>query len=297
MRLTILHFNDLHGRLEQMPRLYRLMKRERAEAARAGRKVLVLDGGDSADPEVWACAVTRGRANYSLLEAMGVEATVLGNQEAIHWGRAALAKLVAAVHFPVLAANLVDEDDPDQPAVAGLRRSAVVDLDGFRLGLAGVTQEYPGRYERFGYTAREPAKALRRAVDELRAAGAKQIVLLSHLGVRLRPEDKLTGSGPDDLSDDRVAQAFPDIGVIVGGHSHTALEAPLVIGRTVIAQAGEQGQYLGRLDVDLDDETGTVTGHAGWLVPCGAEVPSDPTIVGTLELVREEAERVKRREA
>ena len=96
MRLTILHFNDLHGRLDQMPRLFTLIQRERAEAVRAGRQVLLLDGGDSSDRSQWESDVTKGRANFSLLEAMGVQASVVGNGEALQWGRAALARMVAS---------------------------------------------------------------------------------------------------------------------------------------------------------------------------------------------------------
>src|SRR5438093_638327 len=131
MRLTILHFNDLHGRLDRMPRLFSLIQRERADAARAGRHVLLLDAGDSSERSQRESDVTKGRANFSLLEAMGVQATVVGNGEALQWGRTALARLVASVHFPVLAANLVDCADPTRLAVPGLLRSIMLKADGF----------------------------------------------------------------------------------------------------------------------------------------------------------------------
>ena len=53
MRLTLLHFNDLHGRLDQLPRLFTLIQHERAEARARGHAVLLLDGGDSSDRKVW----------------------------------------------------------------------------------------------------------------------------------------------------------------------------------------------------------------------------------------------------
>src|SRR5258708_9540023 len=108
MRLTLLHFNDLHGRLEQLPRLFHLAQRERAAAAAEGRQVMLLEAGDIPDGRRWECQVTQGRASFSLLEAMGVQAGVPGNVETLVWGRAGLARLVGAVGFPVLAANLVD---------------------------------------------------------------------------------------------------------------------------------------------------------------------------------------------
>src|SRR5574337_376518 len=112
MRLTLLHFNDLHGRLDQLPRLFTLIQRERAEARTRGRAVLLLDAGDSSERKVWESDITKGRANFALLEAMGVQASVVGNGEALQWGRAALERLVASVHFPVLAGNLVEAADP-----------------------------------------------------------------------------------------------------------------------------------------------------------------------------------------
>lgn len=286
MRLTLLHFNDLHGRLEQLPRLFHLARRERVAAQDQGAQVLLLDGGDSSDGQRWECEVTQGRANYSLLEAMGVTASVPGNAEILNWGRAALARIVAAVDFPVLAANLVDGADPTQPAVPGLKGSLLLDLGGFPLGLVGLTQCFPEDFRRSGYGVVDPRAVLRREIESLHAQGARTIVLLSHLG--------LSAPSPDVLHDEAVAQSFPEIGVIVGGHSHSVLAQPSLRGKTIIVQAGDHGRYLGRLDLVVDDPTGAVTEFSGRLIPCGPDVPPDPTIQGTLELVIEEAGRVRR---
>src|SRR5579859_145885 len=294
MRLTLLHFNDLHGRLEQMPRLFHLARRERAAAQADGRQVLLLDGGDSSDPGCWECAVTQGRANYSLLEAMDVQAGVPGNAETLTWGRAALARLVAAVHFPLLAANLLDGADPSRPAVPGLKRSVLLDLAGFPLGLIGLTQVIPAAFAQAGYAVVDPRAALQREVDELRAQGARLLVLLSHLGLTAAPSGA-AAEPPDTLHDEAVARAFPQIGVIVGGHTHSALETPLRVGQTIIVQAGDFGRCLGRLDLEVDDASGAIRQYSGRLIPCGGQVPTDPTIQGTLELVQEEAERVRNR--
>ncbi len=292
MRLTILHFNDLHGHVERLPRLFTLIQRAGAQARASGRQVLLLDGGDSSDRGQWESDVTKGRANFLLLEAMGVQATVLGNGEALQWGRQALSQLVGSVHFPVLAANLVDCARPEQLAVPGQLPSTVLDCAGLPLGVLGVTAVYPEGYERFGYCSSDPRAALRREIDALRARGARFILLLSHLGVALSREEKRNWVDPDAFTDEMAAAEFPDIGAIVGGHTHTALEAPLIVGRTPIVQAGDYGRWLGRLDLDLDDATGELCARAGQLIACGDDVPADPTIAGTLELVREEASRL-----
>src|SRR6185295_3351257 len=114
-----------------------------------GRQVLLLEAGDMPDPQRWECAATQGRASYSLLEAMGVQAGVPGNGETLNWGRLGLAKMVASVGFPVLAANLLptDESPLASTAVPGLQGSALLDLDGFPLGLVGLTQTFPAAFE------------------------------------------------------------------------------------------------------------------------------------------------------
>jgi 2',3'-cyclic-nucleotide 2'-phosphodiesterase (5'-nucleotidase family) len=291
MRLTLLHFNDVHGRLDQFPRLFTLIDRERADARATGRHVLVLDGGDSSDRNFWESDITKGRANFALLDAMGVQASVVGNGEALQWGRTALATLVAGAHFPMLGANLVDLQDPAQPAVPGLKASHVFDLDGFKLGLVGVTAVYRSGYDRFGYQSLDPRPVLEREVAALKAQGLRFILLLSHLGYAT-PEEKQTWANPNDFTDDLAAQACPEIGVIVGGHSHVALETPVTEGKTVIVQAGDKGRFLGRLDVEVDEATGRVTDYAGRLIPCDEQTPVDPTVSSVLELVREEAGRL-----
>jgi 2',3'-cyclic-nucleotide 2'-phosphodiesterase (5'-nucleotidase family) len=273
MRLTLLHLNDLHGRLGQLPRLFTLIQRARAEA----RPVLLLDGGDSSSPGRWESNVTQGRANYALLEAMGVQASVAGNNEIGRWGRDAFARLVASAHFPILAANLRDAADPARPGVSGLGASLLVAFGDFRIGLVGATAPqsfYPG----LGLTALPPLPVLRQEIAGLREQGARTIVMLSHLGV---------------LADHHAALAVSEIDVIVGGHTHTAIRTPVRARNAVIAQAGSHGKCLGRVDLELDDTTGRVRTFSGMLVRCDESVPPDPTISATLEFVREEAARLR----
>jgi 2',3'-cyclic-nucleotide 2'-phosphodiesterase (5'-nucleotidase family) len=287
LHLTLLHFNDLHGRLEALPRLFTLIQRERTAALAEGRAVLILDGGDSSDRARWESDITKGRANFAVLEAMGVQATVIGNGDALHWGSAALAKLAASVHFPVLAANLVDCADPSQLAAPMLKASTIVEAAGVNIGIVGVTAVYNGGYDRFGYTSADPLPALRREVERLNAQGIHIILLLSHLGSDFGFPEK----DPRFYHDEDAARDAPELTAIVGAHTHTRLETPVVVNDIPIVQAGEYGQYLGRLDVEVDPATGRAVQYAYQLFPTEG-APPDPTISATLELVREEANRL-----
>lgn len=286
MHLTILYTNDIHGRLEQMPQLATLIQWEKA-ALPEGAHVLLLDAGDSSERSTWESDVTKGRANFMLLEAMGYQATTLGNGEAMQWGREALARLVKSVHLPVLAANLLDRQTGEL-AVPGLQTHTWFDLDGFKVAVLGATAPIAGGYERFGLVAADPEPILRRLIAQVRAEGAKLVILLSHLGYV--PDDQCTD--PNFIGDAQIAPRLPGLDVIIGGHSHWVLEQPVKVGGVIIAQAGEFGHYLGRLDLTLDETTGQIVEFQGHLIPVTAETPAEPTIAAVLDLVREEAARL-----
>jgi 5'-nucleotidase len=259
-----------------LPRLAGLIQHERALAQSEGRRVLLLDAGDSSAKSSPESKATGGRANFVLLDAIGYQAVTLGNRD-VKFGARALQSLIQAVSFPVLAANLVRLEDETQLAVAGLQAQSILRLDGYPVGVIGLTAWTGYDYSKFGYRAVNGLGRLRDGIARLQAEGARTIVLLSHLGLVL---------------DRRVAAAVDGLAAIVGGHSHFALDRPLVVRGVPIAQAGEYGEHLGRLDLTLDDDSGRALEFTGRLIPCGPDAPPDGTIAATLELVREEVARV-----
>ena len=225
-----------------MARLMTLVNRERALATAEGRALLLLDAGDSSERKIWESDVTQGRANFAMLDAMGCQAAALGNNEG-RWGLEALVKLVAAVHFPVLAANLLPPDSDEPPA--GLRTHAWFEFGDLKTAVVGVTSEDKSKlYERLNCRPHPAIEALRDLIPRLRREGAHLIILLSHLGIR---------------SDRKLAAAVPGIDVVFGGHTHIHLEQPERVGKTLIAQLGPNGDYLGRLDLTLDPASHQIT--------------------------------------
>lgn len=113
------------------------------------------------------------------------------------------------------------------------------------------------------------------AVAELRAQDVDLVVAVSHSGVNEREIASLQmmGLGLENAVaseeivlargvDQALTQAgVPGIDVIIGGHSHTALSAPLVIPNarsgidTLIVQAGQYGEWVGRLRLTRDDSS------------------------------------------
>lgn len=86
---------------------------------------------------------------------------------------------------------------------------------------------------------RDPEEALTRAIQELDGEKPDLVVLLSHLGKDAELE---------------IAREVPGLDVILGGHSGEILHAPLESGGVVIAQAGQRGKQVGRLDLWFNPE-------------------------------------------
>lgn len=85
----------------------------------------------------------------------------------------------------------------------------------------------------------------------MKAEGAQIIVALTHIGLM----GEKTNSLLDTFLDDRkLAEAVPEIQVIIGGHTDVLLEKGLKIGKTLIAQAGAHGDHIGRVDLLVDTQ-------------------------------------------
>src|SRR5699024_7511586 len=63
------------------------------------------------------------------------------------------------------------------------------------------------------------------------------IVLLSHLGI---------------YEDERIAKHFPDIDVIIGGHTHHLLRSGEMVNHTLLTAAGKQCAYVGEVSITFD---------------------------------------------
>jgi len=258
--LTILHVNDFHGALQPTrtganraeeggaARLAALVKSERTPST------LFLAAGDLMQGTNLS-NLFAGRPVIEAFNLMGLDASAVGNHEFDN-GQPALSERAAEARFSFLAANIAG-DGPWRPSE--IRR-----VGSLRVALFGLTtQETPvATHPRNvkGLVFSDVVATARRLVAELRPQ-ADLIVALTHLGVE---------------EDEKLAAAVPGIDVIVGGHTHTKIEQPETIGKTLVLQAFERGVFLGRLDLEVTDAT--VTAHRYRLVPVTATTVEDPAV-------------------
>lgn len=253
LHIIVLHTNDVHGQVQPRPalwlsqeapppvgglrRLASTVRRVRAEGERTGAGVLVVDAGDwfQGTPEG---LVDHGRAFVRAMLAVGYDALCVGNHEFDH-GLPHLLGLLADFRVPALCANLFE---PDGERVEWVAPWKVVEVVGIRVGLVGlltpgtphITHADAGRL-RFA----DPVAELRRARVEL-ADDVDWILPLTHLGLD---------------GDIELALAFPDLPLIVGGHSHTFLRNGRREGKTLIVQVGSKASAVGRVDLWFDADS------------------------------------------
>ncbi len=257
--LTILHTNDLHGRVEQLFRIATLARRIRAKVEAAGGYCALWDAGDAEDTLLLESSMTKGSAMMAVLRGAGYDLETLGNASPMRYGPQVIQGLAERFGRPLLCANMLEAQSGQ--LVAGLAPYTIQTFGPLKVGIIGLTAPHSFYTSFFKLAVGDPLAVLPDLIAQVRSLGAQTIVLLSHIA---------------SANDRKVADQVVGLDLIIGGHDHVALNPPLEVNGVVIAQAGQYGQFLGRLDLELDPATGKIVRHRGELIPVSEDIPFDP---------------------
>jgi 5'-nucleotidase len=163
-----------------------------------------------------------------------------------------------------------------------IRRHVVIERGGIRFGIFGVLGKEAIFYTTGGAVtfsdAIETAKVVAKILRETEKADV--IICLSHGGVEKGKDGRYI-----DGDDVRLAKAVPGIDIVIGGHSHTALEEAIIVnGRTPVVQAGKYGENLGELVVAV--EGGKLTVEAYRLNSIDDSVGGDRAIANEIDRIK-----------
>ncbi len=267
VRLFLLHTNDLHGHLEadvESGGFVRLATLIRSIKATFPDEVILFDGGDMAVGTPIS-GLYFGKPMAEAMRSLDYDAVAIGNHE-FDWGQQAMAEFLGEVGAPALCANLVETGDGAHP----YRPWAIVEKQGVRLGVIGLvapdTASRAPRSATEGWQFLPPEVAVRRALSEMPEVDV--VVALTHLGVQ---------------ADQQLAEAVPEIDLIVGGHSHTALQEAIYKNNTPIVQSGSYAQYLGSIELCVDTETDSLKILSYRLIPISDSIGNDPQVSAIVE--------------
>jgi 5'-nucleotidase len=315
---TILHTNDMHSAFIGMgpaadytplkvdddatrggyARLAAMIAKRR-EARKGQGPVLVLDAGDYSMGTPFGAATRETGGELRLMSRMGYDATTFGNHD-FDLGPDGLGKSIGvaakAGQAPAViasntnfAANDPTLGDLQRLAKAGaVRRHLVIERGGIRFGLIGLlgneAQHYTGGAGAVTFSdAIETANEMVKVLRETEKVGV--VIALSHGGVEKGQDGRYT-----DGDDVRLARAVPGIDVVIGGHSHTALQEPIIVhGRTPVVQTGLEGRNLGELVVTVDGRTLRVESYR--LYPIDDSIAGDRATADEIEKLKKSVTR------
>ena len=246
----------------------------------------MLDAGDYSMGTPFGAASRETGGELHLMAKMGFDATTFGNHE-FDLGAKGLGEEIANVAkagfaVPILASNT--NLDARDSTLLGLQKMAkdgfilpykIIERDGIRFGLFGLLGKeatfYTGgagsvKFNDAIETAKKIVKILR---DSLKV---DVVICLSHGGVEKDATGKYTKG--DDI---HLAEAVPEIDIVIGGHSHTALkEAIIVNNHSIVVQTGKECENLGELVMSFD---GRATKLVSWkLNPVNDAIKGDKKI-------------------
>jgi len=214
------------------------------------KNVLVLNAGDDFQGTPIS-SLTKGRSQIELMNLINPDAMTLGNHE-FDYGRNALEENLKIAKFEVISANLWDK----RKGKLFVKPYIVKKLGKAKIGVIGLITP-----ELFKLSLKENLKdlellnterVLKQYINELKNKEKVDLIIaLTHIGVN---EDSI------------LATKFPEIKIIIGGHSHTVLQEPKIVNNVIICQAGSRGEYLGHLEVSIDLDGDSVYSYKGKLI-------------------------------
>lgn len=234
--LSLFHTNDIHASIDNFGKMAYFLTEQRAQVEHS----LYLDAGDifSGNPVV---DLQDGEPIINLLNHMNLDLMTVGNHE-FDYGQEVFQYRRNESNFNWISANtrVVDNSIP----IEDLDPFEIFDFGDFTVGVLGLTQNPPAtnpagivglEFDDYVETARE-YEYLRDEVDVF--------IALNHIGYS---------------ADQRLAEEVDFFDIIIGGHSHTALQEPVVVNGTPIAHAGSNSRNIGVLDLMIDPDTKEVS--------------------------------------
>jgi len=260
-KITILHTNDVHSHIDPFPENHPRNPSMGGVARRANiieqirkeeENVLLLDAGDIFQGTPYF-NYYGGELEFKLMSMMKYDLATLGNHDFDNGIDGFFAQLPNA-NFDFVSANY-DFKNTELNGIVKPYKTFI--KDGIKIGVFGLGIELDGLVDKKLYKETKYYNPIEVATDITKTLKETEkcdlIICLSHLGFDYKNEK-------DKPSDLKLAAATQDIDLIIGGHTHTFLDKPVIktnkVGKqVVINQVGAYGINLGRIDFYFSDET------------------------------------------
>ncbi|WP_325167618.1 bifunctional metallophosphatase/5'-nucleotidase [Lysinibacillus fusiformis] len=300
-----MHSNDTHANLANIARKVTAVKEVRAKKPNA----LLLDAGDVFSGTLYFNEF-KGQADLAFMNLMKYDVMTFGNHEfdlgATPEGHQALVDFIKGSQFPFVSSNVDFSKDTkftglftdlisSEPQNGKIYNGIIKEVNGEKVGIFGLTTAETKDISSPGSIAFEDyITEAKKAVKAFEDKGVNKIIALTHIGF---------DDNPAYDNDQILAKSVEGIDVIVGGHSHTQLDKPVMVDKniagqakaaTLIVQAYQYNDYLGTLDVTFNNK-GVVVAHNGALLKV-ADYAEDAQALAILKPFKDKVEELSNTE-
>ena len=252
INISIVHTNDLHCHIEPfsggnsntngkggLARISAMVKKIKSE----NQNTLLFDAGDMFQGTPYY-NYFKGELMLKLMSAVGYDAGTIGNHE-FDDGLEGIADSLPGAEFPLIISNY---DFSDTILNNRFPEWKIFKKSGIKIGVYGLGIKLKGLVadKHFGNTIYiDPVKTALKMESFLKNDKKCDLVIcLSHLGLKYRN---------DKVSDMVLATETSFTDLIIGGHTHSFLEAPVIEknkagNQVIVNQASWGGMVLGKID-------------------------------------------------
>ena len=262
--ITILHTNDVHSHVEpfskdhsEFPNKGGFERRATliSEIRRQNPNTLLFDAGDIFQGTPYF-NFYGGEIEFKLMSMLGYDAITIGNHDFDN-GMDGLDKQLPNAKFDIISSNYDFKNTILESKVSDYK---IYNKSGIKIGVFGLGIELEGLVSKDLYKETKYLDPLDIANDTAKKLKETEncdiVICLSHLGYKYEKY-------PNKVSDLNLAKSTKNIDLIIGGHTHTFMNKPVVLKNNVgndvlINQVGCFGLYLGRIDFSFDSDNNKI---------------------------------------
>ena len=262
--ITILHTNDVHSHIEpfskdhsEFPNKGGFERRATliSEIRRQNPNTLLFDAGDIFQGTPYF-NFYGGEIEFKLMSMLGYNAVTIGNHDFDN-GIDGLDNQLPNAKFDIISSNYDFKNTILESKVSDYKiyNKSGIKIGVFRLGIELEGLVSKDLYKETKYLdpidiANDTAKKLKETEN------CDLVICLSHLGYKYE-------KFPNKVSDLNLAKSTKNIDLIIGGHTHTFMNKPVIVKNNVgndvlINQVGCFGLYLGRIDFSFDSDNNKI---------------------------------------
>ncbi len=252
-KITLVYIADLHAQIEEHQELFWGKNEEYFDFAGGLARIsyvvknlkkenpynmLFMDAGDTFQGSGPA-ALSKGEAIIEPINSIGLDLGLPGNWEVVY-GKDKLLEMTDKLNYPIIAANMVDEDTGKllyDPYIIKI-------LDGIKIGIIGFTdpdvpERQPPSYSKgVIYRGKDILQPL---IDRIKNIdGVDIVILLTHIGL------------PKAVN---LAKELNNVDILLSGDTHERTYKPINIGNTLVVEPGSFGSFLGKIDITISHGT------------------------------------------